>query len=156
MEAWDQYQILYDGNCFAAKIKKKSSSLFRIHRIDILYYLNVINVNIENVIEIINEIDSLNESSVKANWILVGSGAGIYLFEELALKKYRKIDKWNNDFCTIDTDTGKTFYNLKSENNLSISKEMEYLIRNSNAYSKDALAMELSNIRQKIFFNMKY
>ena len=80
MESWDQFKTLKDGNLIAAKLQANGNFILSKNRIDILYYLNVLNVNLESMIEILNEAHFLNKSKIRANWILAGSGAGNLIF----------------------------------------------------------------------------
>jgi hypothetical protein len=75
---------------------------------------------------------------VTANWLVIGQGAGIYLFEELDRKDNNAYRGMRNTLCTMDTDNGKTFFELGTPANDRISWLFEDLFAQAGNMGREA------------------
>jgi hypothetical protein len=146
---------LKDGNQLAVHPLEEKKSILGHHeifKIVVLYYLRQRIVNFEDATtELFKYYERNNENygvKIDAKWIVIGSGAGIYLFDELKSNKKSKGIK--NHICTIDTDNGKTFFNPGSEKNDHLSILVEDLFIRANSLSKEEFAIMFINILDKL------
>jgi len=146
---------LKDGNGLAVHMLEEKKSIlgnYKTLKIVVLYYLRQRIVNFENATtELYKFYEKVNENyriKIDAKWVVIGSGAGIYLFDEL--KSNRKSKGSKNHICTIDTDNGKTFFDPGTEKNDRISILFEDLFIRANSYSKEEFAIKFINLLEKL------
>lgn len=146
---------LSDGSRLAIHLLDETKGLLRNHkklRIVVLYYLRQRVVNFDKAAsEVYAHYERVNADyriKIDAKWLIIGSGAGIYLFDEL--RKIRKSKGITHHICTIDTDNGKTFFDPGTAKNDKLSMLFEELFLRANSYSKDEFALKFIDILEKL------
>jgi len=144
-----------DGNGLGIHLLEEKKSILGNHKtikVVVLYYIRQRMINFKEATAALHKyFETTNENSrikIDAKWIVIGSGAGIYLFDEL--KKTRKSKDTVSHFCTIDTDNGKTFFDPGTDKNDRLSILFEDLFVRANTYSKEEFAIKFINILEKL------
>lgn len=118
--------------------------------VEVLYYLRRPEVNFQKAADLVMARASAASGGrpvrVEASWLFYGNRVGIYLFEALATKENRRYRGMSNAICTMDQETGKTFFQIGSPANDALSSRCEYLLSRYEPGREAWLEAELSKL----------
>jgi len=145
---------LIDGGRLAVHILDEHKSILGRTRLKllVLYYLRQRQINFDNaqaqLYAYFQHLDRHECPRIDSKWIVMGSAAGIYLFDEL--KNHSKLKGISSHICTIDSDDGKTFFAPGMDINYRISSLFEDLFLRANTLSKQEFAMQFIRLLDQL------